>query len=116
MTTRWKHDIAVVLATLFACICIASMYNFTFYDNFSSVVEDKSAVGDRIYISNNVPSVVSKTGCAYVESSDRLDVSEYIRQRNNASRLLNQKQKMIGQMECEVLYSATDKFLTVLII
>ena len=34
---------------------------------------------------------------------DRRSMLEYIQQRNYLSRLLNTKQKLIGQMECEVV-------------
>ena len=76
-----KHYVAAVLATLLVCFFTAKMY-----------------------ISNGISSVVFQTRYVDDRPGDRLDVSEYIRQRNNVSRLLNQKQKLIGQMECEVMH------------
>ena len=54
----------------------------------------------KMYISNDMTSFPGSQQVA-LESKDR-ELQEYIRQRNNISRLLNLKQQKIGQMECEV--------------
>ena len=56
----------------------------------------------KMYISNEITSFSGSQQVA-LESKDR-ELMEYIRQRNNISRLLNLKQQKIGQMECEVSY------------
>ena len=54
----------------------------------------------RVFYTSNAMSTVSSENNYYMDSSEGL--SDYILQRNNISRLLNLKQKIIGQMECEV--------------
>lgn len=75
-----KHYIAVFVVTLLVCFFTAKMY---ISNQISPVVFQKSVMDEKP-----------------VDGPD-IHVLEYIRQRNNVSRLLNQKQKMIGQMECE---------------
>ena len=61
----------------------------------------------RMYISSRL--LAGSERRIYSAESQRLilesrnqELMEYIRQRNNISRLLNLKQQMVGQMECEV--------------
>ena len=53
-----------------------------------------------VYISRKLTSSSASLKIA-LESKNR-EIIEYVRQRNNISRLLNLKQQLIGQMECEV--------------
>lgn len=75
-----KHYFGVAFAILVVCLFTLKLYNSS---KFSSVM-----------IPHNY-------------SRDNQGVSDYIRQRNNISRLLNLKQKLIGQMECEKTKAGT---------
>ena len=61
----------------------------------------------RLYISCRLPAgserrIYSAESHSLIFERRNQELMEYIRQRNNISRLLNLKQQMVGQMKCEV--------------
>ena len=61
----------------------------------------------KMYISRQLPAgsehrIYSAGNQRLIFESRNQELMEYIAQRNNISRLLNLKQQMVGQMECEV--------------
>ena len=96
--------------TAIGLITVLLMYYFSFsiYNNNNNNIS--SNILPLHSVRNSICDERQKERIVYIDrrnntsfEEDRKNISEYIRQRNYLSRLLNTKQKLIGQMECEVV-------------